>query len=200
MYIELNQHGQPLHHILPTPMATMFAGPLNSPYIRLTAGPTPAEGRVELVRNGQWGGVCPVTKYDGTFATVICRQLGYHRGVALAWGAYSYSWYASYSVRSCTGMEASLLECNGAIGLPNGFQAPCPQGVWAALAVSCSSPEGRLQTSVMKNQIPAYMQRSIFAVLTLHAMLICTKTTCLCLRDLKSLALNARAEWNSARI
>ena len=42
--------------------------------VRLAAGGTPNDGRVEICLNGEWGSVCH-HKWDVRDAEVVCRQL-----------------------------------------------------------------------------------------------------------------------------
>lgn len=44
--------------------------------IRITGGPTPQEGTVEVCKNRVWGGVCQY-RWDSSDANVACSQLGY---------------------------------------------------------------------------------------------------------------------------
>ena len=45
--------------------------------IRLQGGNYTNEGRVEVYCNGQWGTICD-NEFNGTDATIICKQLGYN--------------------------------------------------------------------------------------------------------------------------
>jgi hypothetical protein len=44
--------------------------------VRLVDGNTERAGRVQVLVNGKWGGVCDV-KWDKNDAAVVCRSLGY---------------------------------------------------------------------------------------------------------------------------
>ncbi|XP_042763742.1 deleted in malignant brain tumors 1 protein-like, partial [Panthera leo] len=86
--------------------------PIDLPVVRLAAGSSRCEGRVEILYNGTWGTVCD-DLWDLPAARVVCRQLGC--GMALA--APSSSLFGDGSgpiflddVR-CTGNETSLGQC-----------------------------------------------------------------------------------------
>ena len=47
--------------------------------IRLTGGPTPLEGRVEVCLSRVWGAVCADYSWSSYDARVACFQLGFQR-------------------------------------------------------------------------------------------------------------------------
>ena len=78
--------------------------------VRLVGGSGPQAGRVEVLHNGAWGTVCN-DDWDLQDATVVCRQLGYGRGVPahFAYGGIGPIWYSNVN---CSGSEASLTQCD----------------------------------------------------------------------------------------
>ncbi|XP_064609094.1 deleted in malignant brain tumors 1 protein-like [Liolophura sinensis] len=79
--------------------------------LRLTGGPDERRGRLEMLRNGEWGTICGET-FSLLNAKVVCRQMGFNESLAhfyyldgMATGNTSLK-----RVR-CTGNEQRLIEC-----------------------------------------------------------------------------------------
>ena len=103
--------------------------------VRLVAGSSSLEGRVEIFILGQWGTICS-SNWEFVDARVVCRELGYLRAVeapvSAAFGAGSGpSWYSN--VR-CTGTEMNLTECSKSLSL---FGSACSH--YRDAGVVCSS-------------------------------------------------------------
>lgn len=82
------------------------------PLVRLVAGETRREGRVEVFVNGQWGSVCD-DGWTDVNAAVVCRQLGF-TGVAKARSmAYFGEGQGPIHLDNvrCSGTETSLGQC-----------------------------------------------------------------------------------------
>nr|XP_006812538.1 PREDICTED: deleted in malignant brain tumors 1 protein-like [Saccoglossus kowalevskii] len=80
--------------------------------VRLVAGPTEFEGRVEVYINGEWGTVCD-DGWDIHDANVVCRSLGYGKALAAvrspAYGPGTGN--ILMDEVDCAGDEAELINC-----------------------------------------------------------------------------------------
>ena len=78
--------------------------------VRLSGGSNPSEGRVEVYRDGEWGTVCGETNWNQANVDVVCRQLGFPRGLgALRFNSGSGRiWMADVE---CRDNDTSILSC-----------------------------------------------------------------------------------------
>ncbi|KAG5831561.1 hypothetical protein ANANG_G00305000 [Anguilla anguilla] len=86
--------------------------PVAGPLVRLVAGESRREGRVEVFLNGQWGSVCD-DGWNDLNAAVVCRQLGFvgvSKARSMAYFGEGQGPIHLDNVR-CSGTEASLGEC-----------------------------------------------------------------------------------------
>uniref|UniRef100_A0A3B3BQ29 SRCR domain-containing protein n=1 Tax=Oryzias melastigma TaxID=30732 RepID=A0A3B3BQ29_ORYME len=78
-------------------------------HVRLTGSESPAEGRVEVFHNGQWGTVCD-DGWDMKEARVVCRQLNFPGAKSVITGKTSGPiWLDDIT---CNGNENNLVSCS----------------------------------------------------------------------------------------
>ncbi|XP_048585093.1 deleted in malignant brain tumors 1 protein [Nematostella vectensis] len=103
-----------------TPPPTLYA-PTDVEF-RLTGGPSPNEGRVEMFYRGEWGAVCD-DNWRLRNGHVICRYLGYQMGARSVSCCSRYAASASRKIWLddvvCRGTEKSLLRCIHRLGSSN---------------------------------------------------------------------------------
>ncbi|XP_061211274.1 deleted in malignant brain tumors 1 protein-like, partial [Neopsephotus bourkii] len=112
------------------------SGP-NPLQLRVQEGPGPCGGRLEVLYNGTWLGVCG-TGWSLLEAAVVCRQLGCGEAQAAPMGAPLHQEHGGALLEglSCRGTEALLIECLQTHAGPGS----CPLGLVAT--VVCAEPEG----------------------------------------------------------
>ncbi|KFO76571.1 Lysyl oxidase 4, partial [Cuculus canorus] len=117
--------------------------------VRLRAGTHAGEGRVEVLRHGQWGTVCD-KQWDLAAASVVCRQLGYGTAKQALVGARMGQGLGPIHMSEvrCTGHERSLGECR--------FQDPKQSGCQHEddAAVRCHMPHTDFQNQVSTFLLP----------------------------------------------
>ncbi|XP_071667646.1 lysyl oxidase homolog 4 isoform X2 [Patagioenas fasciata] len=111
--------------------------------VRLRAGTHAGEGRVEVLRHGQWGTVCD-KQWDLAAASVVCRQLGYGTAKQALVGAQMGQGLGPIHMSEvrCTGHERSLGECR----FQDAEQSGCRHETDAA--VRCHMPHMDFQSQV----------------------------------------------------
>ncbi|XP_030847855.1 deleted in malignant brain tumors 1 protein-like [Strongylocentrotus purpuratus] len=79
--------------------------------VRLVNGPSPSEGRVEILYNGQWNTICD-DSWNLEEAQVVCRQLGYSTDNVVARSS-AYYGQGSGPIQQvqCSGSEYTLASC-----------------------------------------------------------------------------------------
>ncbi|CAL8357729.1 unnamed protein product [Boreogadus saida] len=96
----------------PAPKNNDMPAPPTGPLVRLVAGESRREGRVEVFLGGQWGSVCD-DGWNDLNAAVVCRQLGYMgpaKGRSMAYFGEGRGPIHLDNVR-CSGAESHLGAC-----------------------------------------------------------------------------------------
>ena len=81
--------------------------------VRLVAGPTEYEGRVEVYHNGEWGTVCD-DYWDLNDAQAVCNELGVGRAIAAKHGSFYEKGSGNIWLDgvNCIGTELTIRYCS----------------------------------------------------------------------------------------
>ncbi|XP_053556354.1 lysyl oxidase homolog 3 [Bombina bombina] len=111
--------------------------------IRLKGGARPGEGRVEVLKKGQWGTVCD-DRWDLQAASVVCRQLGFGSAKEALTGARMGQGMGPIHMNEvrCNGTENSLWDCQ----YKNITEEDCKHSEDAA--VKCNFPYMGYETTI----------------------------------------------------
>ena len=98
-----------------TPRKQVFPSPPSGQRVRLRSGGAPHKGYLEMFHSDRWGLVCDGGSWTVEEADVVCRQLGFRRGVrrttqGLVHGPVSAGRKLTERV-ACTGRETGLEKC-----------------------------------------------------------------------------------------
>lgn len=111
--------------------------------VRLRSGAQVGEGRVEVLRNRQWGTVCD-HRWNLISASVVCRQLGFGSAREALFGAQLGQGLGPIHLSEvrCRGYEHTLSDCLALEGSQNGCQHDNDA------AVRCNVPDMGFQSQV----------------------------------------------------